>query len=548
MRTSPKAQVSLEYMVILTLIVAGIITGGPYVIRSINARFHFIDDQVQDSLREEIKQSSETNFPLPTCECQDFVAGACGDTASAGNCPGGTPEKPCCGDYQRFKKKPCFPVGCELVMPMGIIEVCENDSTCCTEYLPNGCGSTDPPCDAAIPCCRNQAIKTRTCDFGNVTESICAAPNADPLCNFSCTGVVPNHTEVCPDDLLQLDDDTEYSVATGLECTTYSTPGGPYTWTPPAHKIWKMVIRVWGGGGGGGGRQSNRAANNRQGSGGGGGGYAQADFLYNENATYLIDVGGGGAALANGVLSRVTHRVGATDTVIIRGSPGSAGQHGTDVAGGAGGGTSVNTTGGYTSGTDSIQVAGQRGARSGTNALMTGGKGGDSGNPQTGGGAGGSSCPTCPPDATPNILGSPGSTPGAGGGGGGRGALLLPPPNPIINNLTGGAGADGMVQICTGGSGSADCSAPPENPPKCELYCEPGYFPNPISRTCAIPLEVTFTTAADPCPGAESSCTQDDSAITSAQLCNPGEIVTFAPLIGAGCTTGVEQPCMAILW
>lgn len=44
------AQHLLEYMVLLTLIMAGIIIGGPYAIRSWNAQMKGWEDSVRDSM------------------------------------------------------------------------------------------------------------------------------------------------------------------------------------------------------------------------------------------------------------------------------------------------------------------------------------------------------------------------------------------------------------------------------------------------------------------------------------------------------------------
>ena len=69
MRISPKAQASIEYMTIIVLVVTGIVLMGPYVIRSINAHFQALDDQVQDSFQENITQAPNTNFNVPNCAC-----------------------------------------------------------------------------------------------------------------------------------------------------------------------------------------------------------------------------------------------------------------------------------------------------------------------------------------------------------------------------------------------------------------------------------------------------------------------------------------------
>lgn len=48
--TSKNAQHTLEYMILLILIMAGIIIGGPYAIRSWNAQIKGWEDSVVDSM------------------------------------------------------------------------------------------------------------------------------------------------------------------------------------------------------------------------------------------------------------------------------------------------------------------------------------------------------------------------------------------------------------------------------------------------------------------------------------------------------------------
>ncbi len=53
------AQHTLEYMVLLILIMAGIIIGGPYVIRSWNAQMKGWEDSVRDSMTDPLRESNE---------------------------------------------------------------------------------------------------------------------------------------------------------------------------------------------------------------------------------------------------------------------------------------------------------------------------------------------------------------------------------------------------------------------------------------------------------------------------------------------------------
>ncbi len=56
--TQTNAQHTLEYMILLILIMAGIIIGGPYVIRSWNAQMKGWEDSVSDSMTDPLQESN----------------------------------------------------------------------------------------------------------------------------------------------------------------------------------------------------------------------------------------------------------------------------------------------------------------------------------------------------------------------------------------------------------------------------------------------------------------------------------------------------------
>lgn len=55
-------QHALEYMILLTIIMAGIIIAGPYVMRSWNAQVKGWEDSVQDSLEDPAMDATYRNF------------------------------------------------------------------------------------------------------------------------------------------------------------------------------------------------------------------------------------------------------------------------------------------------------------------------------------------------------------------------------------------------------------------------------------------------------------------------------------------------------
>ena len=59
----------LEYMAIIVVVMTGILLGGPYVMRAINAPFKTIEEGAFDSAREDIKQGTGIVGPPPVCNC-----------------------------------------------------------------------------------------------------------------------------------------------------------------------------------------------------------------------------------------------------------------------------------------------------------------------------------------------------------------------------------------------------------------------------------------------------------------------------------------------
>ncbi len=58
--TNKNGQHTLEHTILLTLIMAGIIIGGPYAIRSWNAQMKGWEDSVRDSMTDPLQQANAT--------------------------------------------------------------------------------------------------------------------------------------------------------------------------------------------------------------------------------------------------------------------------------------------------------------------------------------------------------------------------------------------------------------------------------------------------------------------------------------------------------
>jgi hypothetical protein len=241
MRISFKAaQASIEYMTITALVVTGIVIMTPHVIRSINAHFHALDDQVQDSMQEKIDQSSQSPN-LPSCGCGDWKsAPVCGSMSNPGNCSDGDPSTPCCGDFERYYYKVCTPAGCNKNFPVGPIEKCASDLTCCMPWANNKCappGMTDDYGNS----CNQKMIQTRTCAPGSSEPLIQCVTHPD--CSFKCLPPKAEHTELCPGDDVGLTADTPYTLVSsctpGVKCEVVCDPSHTFV-----EEIIKAIVHV----------------------------------------------------------------------------------------------------------------------------------------------------------------------------------------------------------------------------------------------------------------------------------------------------------------
>src|SRR3989338_5476352 len=100
-------QHALEYVILMTLIMAGIIIGGPYVIRSWNAQMKGWDDSVTDSLQDTIEEAP--SFPTQGCDSTPWVPGGC-QASMTDQCNGAVTA---CGVLEMLSSQSYNPNGCE---------------------------------------------------------------------------------------------------------------------------------------------------------------------------------------------------------------------------------------------------------------------------------------------------------------------------------------------------------------------------------------------------------------------------------------------------
>ncbi len=153
-----KGQSVLEYMLLASIIMVGIIIGGPILLKSVQGYFQLTDESVQDATSEIIQQAPDaTNIPK-ICGCSN------GTTAlpsalnigsyqaagwSQGECGVGN-----CSALQRYFYRTCSPIKCAAE------EACVPDGTCCSAPEPLSCGTRFSAGSATLNC--TQAGKTKT--------------------------------------------------------------------------------------------------------------------------------------------------------------------------------------------------------------------------------------------------------------------------------------------------------------------------------------------------------------------------------------------------
>jgi hypothetical protein len=179
----------IEYALIAVLVIVGIVIMGPYVLRSVGAHFKLWDEGVQDSFTENLTQAPVNDVPnVPTnCTC----------TTAAGSC--GSPNSQC-AVTQRGYAHLCNPQGCDGAPASS----CVNDPSCCTAWVPMGCGTVplgQPPvttnCGSTqCNCNYGYQIQSQQCGVNNSIQ--CIQDSACPL--PTCLGILSPGSLVCTNE------------------------------------------------------------------------------------------------------------------------------------------------------------------------------------------------------------------------------------------------------------------------------------------------------------------------------------------------------------
>ncbi|HQP10785.1 MAG TPA: hypothetical protein PKV41_05315, partial [Candidatus Omnitrophota bacterium] len=227
-----KGQHAMEYVILLTLVMAGIIMGGPYVVRSWNANIKGWEDSAKDSLQDPLLTSAQDSVSLPGCNAaEDWSNMGCGESGISviDACTGQLFN---CDPEEVIQTLSYSPAGCQChKVPIPSYLRCRTiaGAGCCSHWdlddddnpnLVEDPSIDDCGINAEPDCPNGEYRRTRTCDGGTVVTEC----NEAEVCKFHCQTppivVGTYYDEICPgDDADLVNNTTHYSLVNQGACT-----------------------------------------------------------------------------------------------------------------------------------------------------------------------------------------------------------------------------------------------------------------------------------------------------------------------------------------
>jgi len=149
-RHGKEGQHTIEYAVLMILIMAGIITMGRYVIRSWNANLKGWEDSAIDSMEDPLIEVSPP--PLPACTSGDWIELGCG-IGFVNVCTGNLTS---CPQTSITSRQSYAPPGCQCPQSDAAAIECVANDCCCETPVATGCGTT--PGDSSPPACTSTGL------------------------------------------------------------------------------------------------------------------------------------------------------------------------------------------------------------------------------------------------------------------------------------------------------------------------------------------------------------------------------------------------------
>lgn len=171
-----KGQSTIEYAIIATLVILGIITLGPYVFRSVNAHFKLWEDAAHDAADDHLVDPHNIPKVDPNCTCT-WNGSSCGVSG--------------CKPNERLLTKVCTPLGCDAGY------TCIPDNACCSVPRRTECyGPANPitnpaasiPSGYHLPCAYGDRIFQFDCG-PNIGQQVCQLDNITTDGDRNCAAV-----------------------------------------------------------------------------------------------------------------------------------------------------------------------------------------------------------------------------------------------------------------------------------------------------------------------------------------------------------------------
>jgi len=157
-RSGKEGQHTIEYAILMILIMAGIITMGRYVIRSWNANLKGLEDSVIDSFEDPLLEAPIPPASGGSCTVSGWTQQGCG-LGIVDYCSG---DSVSCAETELASIRSFDPPGCQCnVSYSGSTNTiqCSSDPCCCETPIPTGlCGNDMNLTGPAIPACSGITI------------------------------------------------------------------------------------------------------------------------------------------------------------------------------------------------------------------------------------------------------------------------------------------------------------------------------------------------------------------------------------------------------
>ena len=222
-----KAVSSLEYVLVMTVVMAGIITAGRFAYMGWYAQMKRLNTEKDHSYMETGVEPPPFNGDWGSGGCTGIVYDCC-------NAP------PCCGMGGCDSQEECISI--EKGDPLGCkpdVVTCAANNSCCTTPVPTPYCADEAPSAWVITCGYGHRVMEKYCGFNPAPIYECSA-EIDPSCVESCLGEPDANSILCEEDDQEVPPGTYYSLIADEHSCTVPQKCETYCNWPP---YWKELDR-----------------------------------------------------------------------------------------------------------------------------------------------------------------------------------------------------------------------------------------------------------------------------------------------------------------